>query len=272
METVAAWKIIFLGVLHGVTEFLPVSSSAHFVIAQQWLNLSKDGAFLMALEVALRFGTLGALIAYFYRDLLGLGHCFLKPKSSPAESKHLLWLLILGSFPAALIGVMLRDFFSDLFAEIIPASFFLIITGLILWLTKWIQSPDIGLNKMGVKQALLIGLGQAVAILPGVSRSGTTISMGLFLRLKPQDSVRYSFLLGIPAVAGATILEFKHLMVMEAALLFPVLLGVLASFIVGYASIRWMLKLVEQQKLHYFSWYCWLAGGFALFYTFFLEH
>lgn len=245
-----------MGVLQGLTEFLPVSSSAHLVIAQQWLHLSREGAFLMALDVALHVGTLGALIAYFYKDLGGMAMGLFK--------QRLPGLLIVGTIPAALIGILFKDFFSDLFAEILPASFFLLITGWILWLTKWVQSSDIDLNRIGFKQALLVGVVQAVAILPGISRSGSTIAMGLFLKLKPEAAVRFSFLLGIPAIAGAAAVEFKRLALMDISLLFPVVLGVLASFVVGYFSIRWMLKLVGRQKLHYFSWYCWGLGGIAL--------
>lgn len=270
MEHVSILKVIFLGIVQGLTEFLPISSSAHLVIFQQWLGLSKEGVFLMALDVALHFGTLGAVVVVFYRELAGLGKSVIHwSPETEVERRTLLWLLI-GTIPAGIIGLIFKDFFEILFADAIPASFFLIITGWILWLTKFVQYSKIDFAEMNQRHAWLVGLAQAVAILPGISRSGSTIAAGLFLKLKPETAVRYSFLLAIPAIVGATLVEVKHLAVLKASVLFAVILGVLFSFGVGYMAIRWMLKLVADKHLHQFSWYCWILGGFVLIKEFFL--
>lgn len=270
MEHISALKVIFLGVVQGLTEFLPISSSAHLVIFQQWLGLSKEGVFLMALDVALHFGTLGAVVLVFYRELVGFGKSIVQwTPETAVERKTLFWILI-GTVPAGILGLIFKDFFEILFADAIPASFFLIITGWILWLTKFVQYSKIDFAGMSQRHAWLVGLAQAVAILPGISRSGSTIAAGLFLKLKPETAVRYSFLLAIPAIAGATLVELKHLAVLKASVLFSVILGVLFSFGVGYLSIRWVFKLVAGRHLHRFSWYCWGLGSFVLIKEFFL--
>lgn len=264
MEHISFWKVIFLGIIQGLTEFLPVSSSAHLVIFQQWLGLSKEGSFLLALDVALHFGTLAAVIVVFYRDLLGIGNAVFKPASENKSARKLGLYLILATIPAAVIGIIFKDFFEVLFADTIPASFFLLITGGILWLTKWVQPTNLGLDTMKQSQAWLIGLAQAVAIFPGISRSGTTIAMGLFSKLSPVAAVRFSFMLAIPAIGGATLLELPHLSHLPLSTIWIVCFGVLTSFAVGTAAIRWMLKIIGQQQLYVFSWYCWAVGGFVL--------
>lgn len=264
MEHISFWKVIFLGIIQGLTEFLPVSSSAHLVIFQQWLGLSKEGSFLLALDVALHFGTLAAVVVVFYRDLLGIGNSIFRPAPENKNSRRLGLYLVLATIPAAVIGIIFKDFFEVLFADTIPASFFLLITGGILWLTKWVQPTNQGLETMKQSQAWLIGLAQAVAIFPGISRSGATIAMGLFSKLSPVAAVRFSFMLSVPAVFGATLLEFPHLAHLPSSTLWIVCFGVLTSFVVGYAAIRWMLKIIGQHQLYVFSWYCWAVGGFVL--------
>lgn len=262
MENIAAWKVIFLGVVQGLTEFLPVSSSAHLVVFQQWLGLAKEASFLLAFDVALHFGTLAAVLLAFREDLKQIAFSFVRhdPPSKKLHQKLGIYLLI-GTIPAAFLGMGLRDFFALFFADTLSTSFFLIITGWVLWLTRFATKANIDLTSMKQKHAWFIGLSQAIAIFPGISRSGSTIACGLFLGLTPQAAVRFSFLLSVPAVAGASLLELKHLVFFKTSVLLPVFVGVLASFAVGYASIRWMLRLVADKKLHQFAWYCW---GFAI--------
>lgn len=255
MSDIPLWKACFLGAVQGATEFLPVSSSAHLVILQQYLGLSHDGAFLMAFDVALHVGTLAAVSVFFYEDFYWL--------FKNSVGRRVLFYIILATLPAAVIGFFLKDFFEIFFADTISASFFLLLTGWILWLTKKAKPAVFDFHNMGWRQALGIGFAQAVAILPGISRSGSTIATGLFLKLDPATAVRFSFLMSIPAIGGATILEFDKFAAMEIKILFPIFLGVVASFAVGYLSIRWMLKLVADKKLSSFAWYCWAVGGFV---------
>lgn len=257
-------KTILLGMVQGLTEFLPVSSSAHLVIFQQWLSLSKEGPFLLAFDVALHFGTLAAVVLYFWPDLKNVFSSVKNPSADEGQGRKLALFLILGTIPAGVVGMIFKDFFESLFADIIPSSFFLLITGCILWLTKFVQFSTVDLTTMKARHAWLIGAAQAVSILPGISRSGSTIAMGLFLRLTPAAAVRFSFLLAIPAILGASIFELPTLAVLQWNVLLPVFLGMITSFAFGYLSISWMLQFIGTHKLHYFAWYCWGLGSLVL--------
>lgn len=256
MSDIPLWKVVFLGALQGVTEFLPVSSSGHLVIFQQYLGLGREGSFLMAFDVTLHFGTLCALLVFFWRDLIWI---FQSP-----DGRRLGLLLIVATIPAAVIGILFKGFFEMLFADIIPTSFFLMVTGTFLWLTRKAAAPSIDFTRLGQKQAWLIGSAQAAAILPGISRSGATIAAGLFLKLKPDAAVRFSFLMAIPAILGATVLETDKFLPLDWKILFPVGVGMLTAFGVGYLAIRWMLKIMGRRQLHHFAWYCWGFGGIVL--------
>lgn len=247
MESLSIFKAIFLGAVQGATEFLPVSSSGHLVIFQQWLGVSQNGDFLLAFDVALHLGTLAAVFLFFRRDIFRMDF-------------KLMMLLTLATIPAGICGLAFKNFFTHLFADTLPAAFFLILTGFILWTTKYARPGQTPLNQMTRKQAWLVGAAQAVSILPGVSRSGSTITAGLLLRLMPEAAVRFSFLLSIPAILGATILETNSLLSISTEAAPPILCGIFAAFVIGYVAIRWMLRLVANQKLHNFSWYCWGMG------------
>lgn len=254
MDSIPVWKAIFLGAIQGLTEFLPISSSAHLVIFQNYLGLTQSGSFLMAFDIALHFGTLCAIVAAFQSELKWI--------FKEAHGRKIGLYLVLATIPAAVIGFFLKGFFETFFADMIPTSFFLIVTGWILWTTKKALRAQFDFAAMRPRHAWLIGLAQAVAIFPGISRSGATIAMALWLKLKPEVAVKFSFLLAILAIAGANLLEVKHFAALELRFLFPMLMGVLTAFGTGYVAIRWMLKLVSRQKLYQFAWYCWIFGGF----------
>ena len=274
MESIPIWKVIFLGAVQGATEFLPISSSAHLVIFQQWLHLSQQGDFLLAFDIALHFGTLLAVILFFYRELWVIFQAVLGRKISPsafpelkdvttANGRKLALFLVFGSIPAAVVGLALKGFFEMLFADVIPASLFLLVTGGILWMTKKFAKGAIDFDQIKQRQAWGVGLAQAVAILPGVSRSGSTITAGLFLGLRPDVAARFSFLLAIPVIGGAVLMEVPHFLRLASPMILPFVVGAVVSFVVGYASIRWLLKFVQTGKLYRFSWYCWGMGCFA---------
>ena len=262
MQAIPLWKAIFLGVVQGITEFLPVSSSAHLVIFQQFLNLGHDGAFLMAFDVALHFGTLAALVTVFLPDLKWI--------LKESAGRRIGLYVILATIPAALVGFLLKNFFETLFGDTISASFFLILTGWILWWTQKAKPASLDLESMTPKEALGIGFAQAVAILPGISRSGSTIAAGILLKLKPEAAVRFSFLMAIPAIGGAALVEFHKFAAMNSSVLLPLLAGVVVAFFSGLSAIRWMLKFIEGGKLYFFSWYCWIFGGFVFIKELFL--
>lgn len=252
---IPVWKACLLGAVQGFTEFLPVSSSAHLVIFQQYLGLSQSGAFLMAFDVALHFGTLCAILVVFQEELSWI----FREKAG----RKIGFYILLATIPAGVVGITLKDFFEIFFADVIPTSFFLILTGWVLWSTRNIVDTHIDYSNLQKRHAWLIGLAQVLAIFPGISRSGTTITAGLLLKLKPETAVKFSFLMAIPAIGGASIIEAPQLAVLEWKSLFPILLGVFTAFATGYVAIRWMFKLVANKKLHHFSWYCWIVGSFV---------
>ncbi len=254
------WQAIILGTIQGLTEFLPVSSSAHLVIAQHFLGLSEPGG-MVVFDILLHIGTLGAVIVYFREDIADIlrNLAWWKPDVNKAKFR-LAAMVILGTIPTGIIGLVFKKPLEALFDAALPVSFMLLITGCILWAADHVVTGDRNLDNLGWKDALLIGTMQGVAILPGISRSGSTISAGIFRRMKREQAARYSFLLFIPAILGAVVLEARKLAHASTTNMLPVVLGAGAAAVVGYLSIGWLLKLVQHKRFRYFAYYCWLAG------------
>ena len=258
-----------LGAIQGATEFLPVSSSAHLVFAQAFLGIHAEGKFLVTFDLALHLGTLLAVIVVMRDDLLRVCKSFLTQANSQNSAdilsgRHLGWMLVIATLPAALIGTGLKHFFEALFQDVLWAGIFLCVTGCVLWSTRRVAARNVDFNHLGWKQSLKIGLAQAVAILPGISRSGSTISAGLWSKLQPEQAARFSFLLSTPVILGAFVLEAKNLKYFQVSALWQTLAGMAAAFVVGYASIRWMLKIVGRGQFSHFAIYCWVMGGIAI--------
>jgi len=173
-------------------------------------------------------------------------------------------LVLLGIIPAGLIGAGFHQFFEDLFSDVMMVSIFLMITGAVINVTKKIQMDGIGFEQMNFRHALLIGLAQVFSILPGISRSGSTIACGLFVKLKPEVAFRYSFLMMIFIVGGAFILEIDNFQHLELDILLAALFGAITAGIVGYYCIGMMLKLMVQGKFPLFAYYCWMVGGLVI--------
>ncbi|MFH1612443.1 MAG: undecaprenyl-diphosphate phosphatase [bacterium] len=253
------FKILFLGLIQGLTEFLPVSSSAHLVFVQDLLNISEKG---IILEVFVHFGTLLSIIIVFFPDLKNI---FLSCIKKEKYGLSMLFFILIGSIPAGLIGILFSDFLEKIFNSTLCTSLLLIITGFILFLTKFLKNNANNAN-ITWKNALIIGVSQAIAILPGISRSGITISTGLFCKLKKELAYKFSFLLSIPAILGATFLKLPDIFTDKISdfKILPILGATFISFIVGYFSLRYLLHLVKNSKLYYFSYYCWIISIFML--------
>lgn len=202
---------IFLGVVQGLTEFLPVSSSGHLVFFQSLMGLKEPPIFF---DVMLHIGTLLAVVVYFWTDICeiaqGLG-AVLKRKHKNLPQVKLFLLIILASIPTGLMGILFKDWFESFFSRPKLVGGMLLITGLVLWLTRFTKKEGKPLGRMGWIDAILIGIAQGFAILPGISRAGATISTGLFCGLDRELSGKFSFLLSIPAILGATLLEFRKI-------------------------------------------------------------
>lgn len=260
--------VLFLGLLQGLTEFLPVSSSGHLVLAQSLIpGFSQPGVLL---EVALHLGTLGAVCLSFRRDLFTLFVSFFstsEPEAAPA--RRFLLFLIIGSVPTAAIGLLFREQFERLFTNVRGVGLCLLVTGILLFLTDRASRQERTLPQMRMRDAFLIGIAQGLAILPGLSRSGTTIAAGALLGLERELLVRYSFLLSIPAIVGAFVLQIvTHWNEMLHGFhLIPYSAGALAALATGYWSIAVLLNMVRTRRLSVFSYYCWTIGGLALFFS-----
>jgi undecaprenyl-diphosphatase len=258
-------ETIILGIVQGLTEFLPVSSSGHLVLGQELLGVT--GGSDVRLEVVLHMGTLMAILFAYREDMVRLALSMIPGKGDP-EHRRLLWLLIAASIPTAIIGLSLKDFFESMFASPAAVSGFLVCTGVILLVGDRARQGVLLAENIGVPRAVLLGLAQSVAILPGISRSGSTITSGLLLGLKPEEAARFSFLMSVPAVAGAGLLSFLDSVAPEAlppAFTFMELLaGFASAAVVGYFALQWLLVAVKRRSLRWFALYVILVGGGSL--------
>ncbi|MBE6508976.1 MAG: undecaprenyl-diphosphatase UppP [Methanobrevibacter sp.] len=261
-------QAIIIGIVQGLTEFLPVSSSAHLVFAHNILGVESSLAF----DVFLHLGTLIAVIWFFRWDILKMlkswwlsigdilqGRFRQGLRDDPY--KRLAWYVILATIPVGIVGVLFEDSIDALFAgALYVPAFFLFVTGTILYLSQRMNSGNINLRNISAKESLWMGLGQACAILPGLSRSGTTIAAGLTAGLEKEFAAKFSFILSIPAIFGAFLFQLKDIGSAMDANFLPIFLGFIASIIAGYFAIKWMLDLIQNRSLDIFAYYCWLMG------------
>ncbi len=257
------FQALVLGLIQGATEFLPISSSAHLVLTP-WLLGWKDPG--LAFDAFLHLGTLVAVLAYFWSDLVALAVAWvrsLKERRLTPRAK-VAWLIILGTLPAAVMGLGLEGFFEGLFAAPSRVALLLLVTGFILTLGEWLRHREGRMEGLSWLDALLIGLAQGVAIAPGISRSGATISAGLWRGLGREEAARFSFLLAIPAILGAAALEFPSLLGGTEGAGLAIMVGFLAAAVSGYLAIRFLLGFLKRRSLYIFALYCWAVGGFAL--------
>jgi undecaprenyl-diphosphatase len=245
---------IFLAVVQGLTEFLPISSSGHLVFFQSLFGLKESPVFF---DVMLHLGTLLSVAVYFRRDILtiikGIVSTLRRKEENQEGTRLFLWI-ILASIPTGLMGLFFKDWFESLFSKPKIVGGMLILTGLILWLTRWAKKVGKPIGRMRWLDAILIGIAQGVAIIPGISRSGATISTGLFSGLDRELAGKFSFLLSIPAILGATLLEFKgH--GMASGLAIP-LIGSAVAFGVGILALTLLIRIIKMGKIFNFSYYC----------------
>ncbi len=258
-ETAAA---ALLGVVQGLTEFLPVSSSGHLVLFQEHLPVSGD---MVAFDLVLHLGTLVPVFIVYRADLLGIIKDLL-PAETPLWSRpgvRLLSMVVLGSIPTAFIGLLLQDTFEQLFDDSLSVGIAFAVTGSVLWLTRFAKPGSEDEVNAPRWKALLVGLVQGLAITPGISRSGSTIAAGLFLGLDREAAARLSFLLAIPAIGGAFLLKARHLSTSGAAVL-PLIVGFLCAAISGYIALVWLIHLVKSGDFSRFAYYLWPLSAFAI--------
>ncbi len=247
-----------LGTIQGLTEFLPVSSSGHLVISQRLFGLTGDN---LLLDTILHLGTAIAILIVFRRDISSLiGGFFAKDRNQRKQSMSYAGLIIVGTIPAGLAGVFLKDYFEQAFAAPQFAGAMLLVTAGLLFFSA---RQSNGAAPLSLSIAFIIGIAQAFAILPGISRSGSTIATALLLGVARPEAGRFSFLLALPAIFGAIVLQIGDLETLTMPVP-AVALGFAASLAAGYAALRMLLHFVNQGKLHYFGFYCALVGVIVL--------
>ncbi len=251
-------KALILGIVQGLTEFLPISSSGHLVIGSEILNYHNPG---IAFEVFLHCGTLVAVIIVFRKDLLTMiRSIFVSPsirQTDPRLNRFFHWnfYVVVATLPAVVFGLWLKNSIDQIFDNILITFGMLAITGTIMLLTRYIHEKGTPLNG---PRALIIGMAQALAIMPGLSRSGSTIFTGMVLGINRETAARFSFIMSIPAILGAVVLKLNDLVAEppSAEQLTAIAVGTLASVISGYYAIVLLMRLVRQGKLQWFGYYC----------------
>ena len=248
---------ILLGILQGLTEFLPVSSSGHLVLAQAILGVKQSG---VSFEIMVHFGTLLAVLVYFRSQIGGLIRSVFDP--SRKDDRALIGYLLLGTIPAAVVGLFFKDEIEAAFSRPLITSVMLALTGLILLSTRFYKR---GNGTVGVVTAVVIGVAQSLALLPGISRSGITIAAGMAAGVRPSRAAEFSFLLAIPAIGGAVVLSFGELLTIDTSLAGPYLVGTLLSFLLGLVAVHLLMAFVRRGRLYLFAYFCFAAAAVGLY-------
>jgi len=257
MGLVSYPQAVFLAIVQGLTEFLPVSSSGHLVIFQKMFGLEPPVLF----DVLVHVGTLGALVFYLRRQLMTI---FDGLKGRDKNSWHLLLMIVVGTIPAAIGGLLLESHITQIFNSLRLVGLTLLVTAGLLFFSRQLRSMNRRLKRMDWQDALFVGVFQALAILPGVSRSGSTIVAGLWRKLDREAAFQFSFLLAIPAILGALILQTPALAFSLGDSLTLGLLGMLVAGVVGYFALGVLERVLKSAKLFYFGIYCLILGLLVL--------
>ncbi|MDP8203495.1 MAG: undecaprenyl-diphosphate phosphatase [Candidatus Tenebribacter mawsonii] len=254
------FKSLLLGIIQGLTEFLPISSSGHLVLAEHYLKFNNPD---ISFEIILHLGSLFAVLLYFRKDILSLLTSvvlFKNKETNHLRNRNTVFYILVATTVTGVLGLYFEEPLTKAFSSLYVPSFMLIITGFILFISDKIEPSGIKTHQLGIRKSILIGLVQAFAILPGISRSGTTITVGIFAGLDREEAARFSFILSIPAILGANIHKFSNILNLDRTHWIPYLIGTLAAFISGYAVISFLITIVKKQKLKYFAYYCWLIA------------
>lgn len=261
-----------LGLIQGLTEFLPISSSGHLVLGEALLGGSFNNS--ITFEVVVHFGTLCSILLYYRHELGDILTSLWELVKFPAEfsdkvrhdaNVKLSGFILLSMIPALIVGLTMKDLIENVFLNPFSVSIMLLVTGTILFLTKFRNHFP---NHIEGKSAFAVGLAQAFAILPGISRSGSTISLGLYLGIKREEIANFSFLMVIPVIAGAMLLQVKDMLEVGVPVdnQIGLFVGFITAFISGYYALKYLIILLRTKGIHPFAWYCWAIGLLGLLY------
>jgi undecaprenyl-diphosphatase len=252
---------IILGIIQGLTEFLPVSSSGHLEIAKAILGENKVGEESLLMTLVLHFATALSTIIIFRKDIQEILSGLLQFKNN--DSFWFSLKIVLSMLPAALVGVFFNDEIEALFGGALTlVGSMLLVTGLLLFLADKAKASA---KKVGIKHAILIGISQAIAILPGISRSGATISTAVLLGIDKEKAARFSFLMVVPLIFGKMAKDILSGDIQyETTTFIPLVIGFIFAFLTGMFACKWMIKLVKSSQLKYFAYYCFAIGGIVI--------
>ena len=248
-------QAIVLGTIQGLTEFLPVSSSAHLILAQNLFRL--NGSILLPFDVIVHLGTLLALFIYFAKDLLPI----------PKLSRRMWALIIVANIPTAIIGLLLKDWMEESFNLLWLTAVTLLVNSALLWSVKWAPKEDLK-SEPSWWTSFWVGVAQGISILPGISRSGATVTTALWLKVKSEEAVRFSFFVGIIPILGASAVELPESLQSLSADMWPILMaGFISASIFGYLSIVFLFKAVLRGKFHDFALYTFVLALVCFYFS-----
>ena len=259
MDFIELIQIFILGVVQGIAEFLPISSSAHLIIFRDIFGIGSflTGEFEMSFDIALHFGTLLAILVYFFKDFLKMFKDGFTKGVKTTDGK-ILWYIVAATIPAAVVGVL----FEDVIADLVRNNYVLIciclaIMGVIIYLADKKNKEEKTFKEMKLKDAIIIGCSQVCALIPGFSRSGTTIAASRVLKMNREDAAKFSFFLSAPVVAGAVVLKVLKGEMISLITYNPTMfiLGVVVSFVSGLLCIKFLLKYIKTHDYNIFMWY-----------------
>jgi len=258
---------ILLGILQGLTEFIPVSSSGHLVLSQYFFGIGDSANILF--ELFMHLGTLLAVLVFFRNTLWDLIKSVFSWKNTMNREIHrqnrcMVLYLILSTLATAVIYFLFGDTFKTVYDNAGLVAGLLLATGGMIFVSDYLVDRGIPASNMGFWRAILIGLGQGIAILPGISRSGTTITASLATGMKRKDAAQFSFLMSIPAILAANLSEWRAFLELDIKSLHSYLAGFGFAFVTGYIVIAFLIRLIQSNRLKYFAIYCWLVGSISL--------
>ncbi|MCB5249317.1 MAG: undecaprenyl-diphosphate phosphatase [Candidatus Cloacimonadales bacterium] len=261
------FQAIFLGLIQGLTEFIPVSSSGHLVLAQHFLGIEGGGD--ISFEIFMHLGTLVAVIIFFHRQIWDLIMSLFSWKSGLDGENHrknrsIIAYLIIATLATGFFYLIFGDLLKGAYDKPLFVAFMLLFTGILIFVSDFVKNTSTPSSNIGIIKSVLIGLAQGIAIIPGISRSGSTISASLFCGVKRKDAAHFSFLLSIPAILAANIGELESLMALDMSVLHIYLAGLVASFVSGYMVIAFLIRLIQSGSLKYFAYYVWLISLLAI--------
>jgi len=274
-------QAIILGIVQGLAEFLPIASAGQVVLVTHILGVTfptESGS--LAFNVLLHIGTLTAVVGFFWKEVIQIIKSFISSildlfrgqftnNLKDDTYKRLSWLLIIGTIPVGISGALFTKRFEFFYNSVPAVSIFLIINGIILWSAEHVKRGNKKIKGISFKNALVIGIFESLALFPGISRSGSSISAGLFSGVDRVCAARFAFLLAIPAITGAIIVEFKDIGALTETNTASIVAAYIAVVIFGFLSIGLLLRIINGTSLRIFSVYCWIVGGLALILSFY---